>query len=178
MILAIPDEVLVLVSRQDGFRETRVVGRLPRLQMKRTLSSQFTVLYKFLLPVFWISLGLYPLLRILFDAHIWVDFDVVFALCVFLAVHIAIDHWNNFPLKKVRRDGDFLYVSNYVKEVKIPMSNIDHVKKTTGGYWRIPRRRVIVTLKEPSEFGRTIKFVPSGENRRDDAIGRSMPFGR
>ena len=144
---------------------------------ERTLSSGLTVVYKFVLPIFWISLGLCPLVLIVVDGHIAMNFGVVFALCVWLALHIAIDYWNNFPLKKVSFDGDFLCVSNYLKEVKIPISNIDHVKETRGTYWRIPRRRVIVTLKHPSEFGRTIKFVPSG-SIRDDASGRGMPFAK
>ena len=72
-----------------------------------------------------------------------------------------INYWNNLPLKNVSYDDQFLYVSNYLKEIRIPLSEADEIKATGGtGWWRWLPKRVIVQLRTPSAFGRRVIFIP------------------
>ena len=58
--------------------------------------------------------------------------------------------------KKVSVDENFLYVSNYRKEIKISVSEIADVIETK---W-VRTRPVTIHLKNDSEFGRKIVFMP------------------
>lgn len=58
--------------------------------------------------------------------------------------------------KKVSVDDSFLYVSNYRKEIKIPLSGIGDVTEIK---W-VRTRPVTIHLKTDSEFGRKIVFTP------------------
>ena len=65
--------------------------------------------------------------------------------------------WNCVRLKKVSVDDDFLYVSNYLKEISIPLSDIYDV---TENVW-LGAHPVTIHLRAPSEFGDKIVFMPT-----------------
>jgi hypothetical protein len=58
-------------------------------------------------------------------------------------------------LKSVSINGDLLIVSNYFKEIRIPISSIDAV----SGPDISSLRRITLRLKEPTEFGVKIVFT-------------------
>jgi hypothetical protein len=65
------------------------------------------------------------------------------------------------PLKRVVLEGDNLHVSNYFREITIPLINVSSL-------W--PQRHqadsspfAIITLQTPSEFGHTIRFLLRSE---------------
>lgn len=62
-----------------------------------------------------------------------------------------------FPLKRVRLAPGTLLVSNYRREISIPLSDIESV---TQSFWQ-KHRPVTITLRQPSEFGDRIMFVPT-----------------
>jgi hypothetical protein len=64
--------------------------------------------------------------------------------------------WDALRLKVVNVDEHFLYVSNYLKEIAIPLSNIYDV---TENFW-LNTHPVTIHLKSPSEFGGRIVFMP------------------
>lgn len=64
--------------------------------------------------------------------------------------------WNCIRLKEVSVDDNFLYVSNYLKEVSIPLTEIYDV---TENAW-LNIHPVTIHLKSPSEFGHKITFMP------------------
>ena len=59
-------------------------------------------------------------------------------------------------LKYVSVDDDYLYVSNFFREIVIPLSDIHDV---TENVW-INYHPVTIHLKHPSEFGDKIVFMP------------------
>jgi hypothetical protein len=59
------------------------------------------------------------------------------------------------PLKRVRVGGRVLYVSNFVREVRVPASNILRVSQNP---W-FGVRSVTIELREPNELGRRIVFM-------------------
>jgi len=65
--------------------------------------------------------------------------------------------WGSARLKEVSVDDDYLYVSNYLKEIAIPLSDIFDVKENR---W-INYHPVTIYLKSPSEFGDKIVFMPT-----------------
>ena len=68
----------------------------------------------------------------------------------------AFTYWSGAPLKEVSVDDNFLYVSNYFKEISIPLSEIYDV---TENKW-LNIHPVTIHLKSPSEFGGKIVFMP------------------
>jgi hypothetical protein len=65
-------------------------------------------------------------------------------------------YWSCIRLKEVSVDDNFLYVSNYLKEIPIPLSEVYDV---TENVW-VNTHPVTIHLKSPSEFGDKIVFMP------------------
>jgi hypothetical protein len=143
----------------------------------RTLSSPQTFLIKFALPAFWICVGgIVPVLMCLgppggkgptaepFDAKIaflgpWL------AGCLFVL-------WICARLKRVRVDDRLIYISNYLKEISLPLSAIADV--TENGLIHIFHSDPItVRFRRNTEFGEKITFVPVTSKRSLDFD----PFG-
>ncbi|CAN5501228.1 hypothetical protein BH10ACI2_BH10ACI2_25770 [soil metagenome] len=60
------------------------------------------------------------------------------------------------PVRKVSVDDEDLYISNYLKEVSVPLSQILNV---TDSGWATGHR-ISIYLRSPSEFGQKIDFLP------------------
>ena len=60
-------------------------------------------------------------------------------------------------LKFVSIDEDFIYVSQFRNEIKIPLVDIQQVKEN----FMARPKLITLTLNPPSEFGRKIVFVPA-----------------
>jgi hypothetical protein len=119
--------------------------------MKRRLSSLFVPTYK-LIFVFVLTLGVYWLFR---D---WRNLNAPGLLFIFgwLAVwHFGTNHW-----KKVVLKGDFLYISNYLKSIEVPVSDIDTIE--ASDFWGWQPQTVTIKLKSRTIFGNKIVFVPNG----------------
>ncbi len=71
----------------------------------------------------------------------------------------AIFYFTIMKYMKVSVDDDFLYVSNYWKEIKIPFSDISDVTEIV---W-IRGHPTTIHLKTPSEFGSKITFIPKSK---------------
>jgi hypothetical protein len=133
-----------------------VQAALDHTPMRRRLSSQRTLLMKIVLPAFWIAMfGVGTINLFLFSDEglqsppAWVTLFVWIAGSVFFL-------WDALRLKVVNVDEHFLYVSNYLKEIAIPLSNIYDV---TENFW-LNTHPVTIHLKSPSEFGGRIVFMP------------------
>jgi hypothetical protein len=116
----------------------------------RLLSSRLTLFYKFiLLPM--VSIGaIFFLLwaiktipgRMPFVAFIWI------AACIIWAIYLS------WPIKKVSLAGDNLYISNFFKEIAVPVSEIADVRER---YLTKPRR-IVIYFRDPTEFGDKVVF--------------------
>ena len=72
--------------------------------------------------------------------------------------------------KRVRLDCDFLYVSNYLREVKVPLCEVAEVYHPT-----ISRPvAVAVEFERPTRFGRRIRFMARGRRNRATGNFRGM----
>lgn len=111
---------------------------------------------KFVLPVLWITMfGVGTInLFVLTDegpesSPAWFTLFVWIAGSAFLL-------WDTVRLKVVNVDEHFLYVSNYLKEITIPLADIYDV---TENVW-LNTHPVTIHLKSRSEFGNRIVFMP------------------
>jgi len=63
-------------------------------------------------------------------------------------------------LKGVYLAGDVLYVSNYLRRVRIPLTEVAAVEASSLWGWQ--PRTVAVELRNGSEFGKRFIFIPKG----------------
>lgn len=68
----------------------------------------------------------------------------------------AFIYFGCYRLKKVSVDDRFLYISNYLKEVQVPLSEVADVTESSSSNIR----PVIIHLISSTEFGRKIIFMP------------------
>ncbi|MBV9927562.1 MAG: hypothetical protein JOZ96_21270 [Acidobacteria bacterium] len=76
---------------------------------------------------------------------------IAFGLASSIFVHLMAG-----SLKRVSIAGDTLLVSNYLREIIIPLSQVEYVD---GPDWS-SLRRITLALRAPSEFGEAIIFAP------------------
>lgn len=124
--------------------------------MKRRLSSLQTPLAKVVFPAFWIPLFGSGTLTAFLGGFSGADADMKWVLLFAWVVGSAFIYWSCIRLKEVSVDGDYLYVSNYIKKARIPLSEIYDV---TENVW-LNIHPVTIHLKSPSEFGDKIIFMP------------------
>jgi hypothetical protein len=110
---------------------------------------------KVIFPVIWITMwGIGT--AAMFFAEEGKNAPPKFIFLLFWILGIAFIYWTCMRLMAVSVDDNFLYVSNYFKEISIPLSNIYDV---TENRW-INIHPVTIHLKSPSEFGDKIIFMP------------------
>jgi hypothetical protein len=121
----------------------------------RRISSLFTFSAKYLWPPLYIIGILYVIsLR---EWYLELDHptqaDLIFFVTFF--VFAAFWMWHVWAIKWIDQGNQRLYVSNYRKEIAIPLSDIAFVSESK---WTNPRR-ITVRLHNPSEFGVKIVFL-------------------
>ena len=132
---------------------------IARNPMIRPLSSSSTFFLKFVFSGIFISCSLWLvsnlIVAIIRSPHDLSAGPVVFII-LWSAATTTFCYHLTIPLKLVRIDERYLYVSNYIQEIAIPLAEIRQVYQ-----WRYANvRPVVVKLRSSSRFGDTIKFVP------------------
>lgn len=119
--------------------------------MKRTISSSLTVLYRFLFPLVWI--GGFGLATIgLFsrgDPKKWGFLAALVVGALFLSRFCL-------PLKRVTIEGSDLLISNFLRTIRVPLSQVCGVRENA----LINIHPVYIRFQEPTEFGSRIVFMP------------------
>ena len=128
---------------------------------ERMLSSAQTFWMKFVFPTIWISMFGLGTVAMLLGAFRGTDNTAPPEAMKwsFLAVWIvgtAFIYWGCARLKRVRIDESAIYVSNYLKEIRIPFDDIAHV---TENRW-INIHPVTVHFRSATAFGDRIVFMP------------------
>ncbi len=126
------------------------------------LSSNWTFFYKFLFAPLWIGgFGMGTLTLVISSSSSATgpmspeSSGAIFLFFIFLAVSAYL-YWTCIRLKSVRMDSTFLYVSNYRKEIKIPLTHIVRVSE----WWLDNTHPVFVYFSRPTDFGDSIVFMP------------------
>lgn len=126
--------------------------------MRRKLSAGLTFLAKIIMPGLWIfAWSVITLMMFVgFDERTQPPGFLFFAAGI---GSIALLYFTVMKYMKVSTDDRFLYVSNYLKEIAIPLSNIADVTEIV---W-LRGHPVTIHLKTPSEFGSKITFMPKSQ---------------
>lgn len=126
----------------------------------RTISSAQTILVKFVFPVIWIGgFGVGAMALWLAPLRARGDAPLPEMKWLFLAIWIfgtAFILWLSAGLKRVRLDDERLCISNYVREISVPLGLIADV---TENRW-INIRPVTIQFRQPTDFGDKITFMP------------------
>ena len=136
--------------------------------MKRRLSSIFTFPYK-IFPALWSAFSLLWVVGLLIKSVETQDNIKIFIVGVISTLMSVFACWMCAPLKRVYIDNDTLYVSNYVREIKISLADIEQVHDEIGALTGSSLRRMILILRSPSEFGKKIIFAPKFFSAREIA---------
>lgn len=124
--------------------------------MQKTISSKLTFFMKFILPLLWF-LSFFNLLRFIFTdqpqpPELPKEFIIFFWVFGWFIIY-----WFYFRLKKVSVFGEFFYVSNFLKEIKIPITDVEKITENVF----VNHHPITIHLTEKSEFGRKIVFMPT-----------------
>ena len=116
--------------------------------MKEIISSSMSFFYKFIFSSIWIiGFGFGAIISLLNFSFIPV---IVFILGTLFIYYYCI------RLKKVSIDKEYLYISNYSTEIKIPISEIEKITEDMF----ININPIWIHFKNPIEFGNYIIFIP------------------
>jgi hypothetical protein len=121
------------------------------------LSSYATFSYKFVFPCAWIAIFGSGTLMGLFAPDSG-DFAGRGTMLFALVVGSLLLWWVCARLKRVRLRGETLLVSNYIREIEVPLSEVTGVKQPL--YWTSNLRPVTVEFASETRFGRSIVFMP------------------
>jgi hypothetical protein len=131
--------------------------------MRRKLSSRQTAVAKFVIPAA-IFAAAAALLAIFFAVPVLSDEPFTFGGALVSMVVAGFMVWWGFayvPLKTVSLDERNLLVSNYRKEIAVPLSEVEQVAEVK----QFKQKLVVMSLKRSTEFGREIKFLPRAQVR-------------
>lgn len=128
----------------------------------KTLSSALTFFYKFVFSTVWITGFGSGTLALWFGAMHGKggappppEMKWIFLLVWMIGTGFIL--WTCAGLKRVRRDGDRLLISNYRDEIAVPLNEVESV---TENRW-VNIRPVTVVFRRDTAFGRRITFMPT-----------------
>lgn len=144
----------ILIRR---WRRNQIISACKRrciLQVMRKISSDTTVIWKYVFPGLWIPFMGCGVLATGFQAFREPGWIVFVTLWIAGSGYII---WFARRLKFVSIDENFIYVSQWRKEIQIALEHIEAVKQN----FLANPKTVTLTLNQPSEFGTKIVFIPS-----------------
>ena len=124
----------------------------------RQLSSRLTLFYKYIAPVLWIGgLGWLTLRVFLHPTTRAAGFGLAKWVLLFCWLAGTVSFLRRaVRLKRVRLDGDFLLISNYFAETRIPIATLVDVHQDDEGL-----KTIALGFKDPQPFQGRIEFVPA-----------------
>ncbi len=128
---------------------------------ERRLSSGSTFLAKFVFPVLWISGFGFGAVQPWFGGFHGANNsppppELKFVFPLIWIIGSAFILRANAGLKRVSLDGRRLLVSNYLREIRIPLDAVVDVRQNR---W-LNTRPITIYLREPTEFGDRVTFIP------------------
>ncbi len=130
--------------------------------MPTQLSSRWTPFYKFVIPLLVLGgMGTGTVVAYLrpkpqtMPPGLRADQEWIL-MAVAAVIALAVMWWALGRLMRVELDEDELIISNYRTEIRVPLAN---VAKITGPSLSNPPRYTL-TFEEPTDLGRTVRFIP------------------
>ena len=125
----------------------------------RKISTNLTFFWR-LFVIAWISYfliaGTYGIYDFLSSSNRSFSGSKIIIFIIFGLVSSGFVNFIAGTLKNVFIVGDNLVISNFVKQIQVPFSEISHVDNPD----RTSLRRIKIVFHQPSEFGKEIVFSP------------------
>lgn len=125
------------------------------------LSSNWTVVLKYFVPLVWtIFFGALCIIFWMTDELMIGNLDLfIFRIgwTAFFVVGTILMLFTLFKLMRVESDGTFVYVTNYFKIYKYPISNIQKITTKDYSFFKL----ATVHFIEPGYFGKSVVFMQS-----------------
>lgn len=127
------------------------------------VSTNLTLFFKFFIPIFWIVfVGAFTVaLQFTPMGYVSGISPTTFRLLLilFFAVGVVVLSFTLLRLKRVEISPDFVYVTNYFKNVRYPYHNIENISISRFFILTF----VKIQLKVPGSFGKSFFFIASTE---------------
>ena len=127
------------------------------------LSSGFTILFKFFLPIFWVVFFGSLLVALLTlpgeDIYMGPAYLKYILIGSFVGWTLLL-YFTIFKLKRVEGSREGLFISNYFKHILIPFEDIEDFQETNLGLFLL----IKVRFNRKTYFGKKIYFL--GSHRR------------
>jgi hypothetical protein len=135
-----------------------------RAVMPRTISSAQTFLMKVVLPALWVGGFFSGAVALLLGAgtasgraiHPPQSADMKWISLACALVGAALIYWTCVRLKRVEMTDSELHISNFLRELVVPLHDIDEI---TENRW-LKTHPVTIRFKRRTEFGYSIVFMP------------------
>jgi len=141
----------LLPYRKAHHARNPLISALEGEKMKKTISSIFTFFYKFIFTTVWIGGFTIGTFRCFINNNeskwIFFSFWILGSLWLW---------WGAGRLKYVAIENDHLIISNYLKKISVPFSNIERVTQSSF----INIYPIWIHFRKPTDFGKTIMFMP------------------
>lgn len=124
------------------------------------LSSGFTILFKFFIPVFWTVFFGSAIVAFFFVANEDIytgSSNFKLGIVAFYLIWILLMYFTIFQLKRVEGNLDGLFISNYFKHMHIPFDRISEFAETNLGLFLLVR----VNFTSKTYFGKKVYFLAS-----------------
>ncbi len=123
--------------------------------VKKTLSSIGTFFFKYGFTTIWIGLSvLFAFVDFRSNRdNRELDFTFFFIISIIVTPFLLLTFGS---LKKVTLDGSELVISNYLKKIRVPLSQVENVWESSF----LRPKLISITFKAPTAFGRKIRFLP------------------
>jgi len=118
--------------------------------MKKRLSTSLTFFWKYVFSTVW--LGVFTIGTIASIHACGIEGMFFFIALIF---SFAIYYYSYYRAKSVHIDNEYLYVSNFKKNIKIPLKNIKHVSDN----FMLNPRPIFIEFRNETEFGKRIMFI-------------------
>lgn len=123
------------------------------------LSSNYTLLWKIFVPVFYITFfGLLVMVSHTADEGDLPLLTSPIAKLVLTGcylIFVALMYFSIMDLKRVEADEQYYYVTNYFKTYRYLKSDVEEITSTDYGIWIWNTLR----MKQKTKFGRNIRFI-------------------
>jgi hypothetical protein len=127
------------------------------------ISTRTTFFLKFVLPIGYsafLAAASPFLMKIAFSPGRMPGWAATLELVCMLYPWLAISLWYYAGLKRVRMDDVSLYISNYRREIVVPLVNVSRLTMQPP-VWRGGRVQWIIHFLAPTEFGSAVSFRPA-----------------
>lgn len=129
--------------------------------MTRQLSSSWTLALRIFLPTFWIAFfGTFFLTTLFTDKNQIGQISMNglrWGLLAFIAIFVFVFWKTVLRLKRIDADKEFIYVTNYFKNIRYPHMDIEKIELSKG----IVFNYGTLVLKGKGRFGDRILFIAS-----------------